>query len=643
MKKMSKSLLNPLRKLARHRLFTAGIAGVCVAGALVACGSGGGGSGLEDCDFAISSQPQSLSAAEVEQLLAQAVEASQKLSRNSTIAVTDRVGNVLGVYRMAGATANVTVQSGRPGANGGLETASVPSELAAIAKAVTGAYLSSSGNAFSTRTASFIVQEHFVPGIKDSNGNPLNTPSGPLFGVQFSQLPCGDFVKRGPDITALNAGPKRSPLGLAADPGGFPLYKNGRVVGGIGVVTDGTYGLDLNPRDFDNDLDERIAQSAASGFAAPACIRAERISLGGITAPYSDSDERLVSVSATTLADPSELIDVPGYITGGIRAGTAYGDAGSGIVPAQSGSLQTRGAYVFVDASRPVNLYPAMDAPSGGLTENEVSVLLDQALSVANQTRAQIRQPVGSPAQVTISIVDLAGVPLGIARTPDAPVFGADVSLQKARSAAFFSSATAAGDLARISGAPPYLASARTFFSDPDIFANGTAFSARAIGNIARPFYPDGIESPLKGPLSTARADWSPFNVGLQLDMVTPSFLNALLNPTAAITNCVANTGPAITRLGNGIQIFPGGVPIYRNDGILLGAIGVSGDGVDQDDMIAALGLKRAGGALMGAIGNATPGIRADTLNPPAQRLRYVQCPQAPFNNSSEQNVCGSL
>ena len=34
---------------------------------------------------------------------------------------------------------------------------------AAIAKAVTGAYLSSEGNAFSTRTASQIVQEHFNP------------------------------------------------------------------------------------------------------------------------------------------------------------------------------------------------------------------------------------------------------------------------------------------------------------------------------------------------------------------------------------------------------------------------------------------------------------------------------------------------
>ena len=39
---------------------------------------------------------------------------------------------------------------------------------------------------------------------------------------------------------------------------------------------------------------------------------------------------------------------------------------------------------------------------------------------------------------------------LGIARTRDAPVFGIDVSLQKARTAAFFSSAQAAAQLAAL-------------------------------------------------------------------------------------------------------------------------------------------------------------------------------------------------
>jgi hypothetical protein len=86
----------------------------------------------------------------------------------------------------------------------------------------------------------------------------------------------------------------------------------------------------------------------------------------------------------------------------------------------------------------------------------------------------------------------------------------------------------------------------------------------------------------------------------------------------------------------NGIQIFPGGVPVYRASA-LIGAVGVSGDGVDQDDMVAFLGLANSG------LGNAPASMRADQLAPQGTGLRYVQCPQSPFNGSTEQNVCAGL
>ena len=97
-------------------------------------------------------------------------------------------------------------------------------------------------------------------------------------------------------------------------------------------------------------------------------------------------------------------------------------------------------------------------------------------------------------------------------------------------------------------------------------------------------------------------------------------------------------------RLANGMQIFSGGVPIYRG-GTLVGAIGVSGDGIDQDDMISFLGANN-GGARAGMIGNAAPAMRADTLviNVGAGvRLRYVNCPFAPFLDTADQNVCQGL
>ncbi len=191
-------------------------------------------------------------------VIAQAVNEAQAQAKPAVIAVVDRLGNVLGVYRMNGAPVTVTVTSNR-GVTGGLENLAVPSELAAISKALTGAYLSSEGNAFSSRTASQIVQEHFNPGD-------FGTPSGPLFGVQFSQLPCSDFSTRFNAGGGVGAGPHRSPLGLSADPGGFPLYKSGTPVGAIGVAADGVYGLDPEVMDKDRNIDEFIALAGTFGF-----------------------------------------------------------------------------------------------------------------------------------------------------------------------------------------------------------------------------------------------------------------------------------------------------------------------------------------------------------------------------------------
>ncbi|MHA4869375.1 heme-binding protein [Duganella sp. PWIR1] len=635
-----------------------------MAAALAACsgggsnavspGTGGGstpGSGSGSC-FTPATTAQSITAAEVEQVLAQGAEAASKLGAKATFAVVDRAGNVLAVYRMTGAgtTVNILSGSGKNSADSpqGLDGLSglIGSDLAAVAKALTGAYLSSSGNAFSTRTASLIVQEHFVPGIAQTAG-------GPLFGVQFSQLPCGDLVQRG---AGIGIGPKRSPLGLSADPGGFPLYKNGRVVGGIGVIADGVYGLDPSPTTSGADLDERIALSAQSGFAAPDCIRADRITAGGVTLTYANAASAPVAVTAKRIGDlaAGDLLAVDGYYDGtAILAGVAFGEPASGFVA--QGSTQilvnaTQGNRYPASAS----LSPAPVASGGaGMSAAEVQELLSQALGVAAQARAQIRIPVGSAAEVTVSVVDTGGHVLGLARSGDGPVFGVDVSLQKARTAAFFSSTGASASLSSLPqlgyfngslkqgalfGIDGYMAGSRSFFANGAAFSDGVAFSARAIGNIARPNFPDGIDGNPAGPLSKPAATWSPFNVGLQLDLVYPSLVGAILAPASANRSC---TGNAIG-LENGMQTFPGGFPIYRG-ATLIGAIGVSGDGVDQDDMIGMLGVSRAATALKTGIGHAPAARRADTLAPQGRHLRYAQCPQAPFNNSTEQSVCDGI
>jgi len=611
--------------------------------ALVSCG-GDGSSGAGGCSGSCQIvAPAALSVADVERVIAQAVGEARARSAPATIAVVDRVGNVLGVFRMVGAASIFAIRSGR-NVQGGLEGIDVlPAELAAISKAVTGAYLSSEGNAFSTRTASQIVQENFNP-------REVGQPSGPLFGVQFSQLSCSDVVRH---ASEGSVGPKRSPLGLSADPGGLPLYKDGVLVGGVGVIADGLYSLDLDIQNIDSDVDELIAVAASSGFIAPLDRRADRITADGRTLRFTDSEALAVNPSnsaafAVIASGAGVLVSVPGYGGTPIIAGTAFGSAASGIRAESQAPLSSLGAHVLVDAAN-VNRFAPRAGTDGLLTTSETTQLLASALDVANRARAQIRRPLGSAAQVTVSVVDTQGAIVGLVRTADAPVFGIDVSVQKARSAAFFSNVNAASLLSTLPPAsylvPPtvspisgYIAATRTLFANANLFSDGIAFSARSIGNIARPSFPDGVDFANTGPLAKPLASWSPFNVGLQLDLV----YNKLIASLAAGDNGVGCTG--LAALANGIQIFPGAVPIYRGNQ-LIGAIGVSGDGVDQDDMVAFLGVANAARALNTGLSNAPPSMRADTLVPQGTgtRLRYAQCPQAPFLNSSEQNVCAGL
>jgi uncharacterized protein GlcG (DUF336 family) len=601
----------------------------------------------------------------VESAISRAVAEAQARNVSATIAVVDRVGNVLGIFRMNGASTAVTVASPGGQVNGGLEGVNIiPDSLAAIAKAITGAYLSTEGNAFSSRTASQIVQDHFNP-------NDNMQPAGPLFGVQFSQLPCSDLSNRfngAPDV-----GPQRSPLGLAADPGGFPLYKSGTPVGGIGVISDALYTFDPVITDVDADNDELIALAAATGKAAPGDRRADRIAVDGRTLRFSDGQPQ--NLFADPAAAPSfasinnvagALVAVPGYAPAGISAGTAFGQAASGIRP---DALDFPGldAFVLVDSLNSERYRPQAGTDgANALSGAEVQSILAGALQVANRSRAQIRQPAGSVARVTISVVDSNGAVLGIVRGRDAPVFGIDVSLQKARTAAFFSSASAATSLNGVPAATylngglvvlrkealsQYVSAAQSFLGLPSALTDGAvAFSDRAGGNLSRPYFPDGISGNPPGPFSKPPGQWSPFSTGLQLDLV----YNALVQHVGFVLNLVPDV-PAnctgvdgfdngfalsgvIPALANGTQIFPGSVPIYRGS-TLIGGIGVSGDGVDQDDMIAFLGVHEAAQA-MGGFGNAAPTVRADTLTPQGTRLRYVNCPVSPYIDSDEQDVC---
>ncbi len=90
---------------------------------------------------------ESLSGAEVGTIIAQAAAEARARGAAATIAVTDRVGNVLAVFAMPGAAATARIPAAPDGTSRDAQGLVIPSAGAAIAKAITGAYLSSSGNA----------------------------------------------------------------------------------------------------------------------------------------------------------------------------------------------------------------------------------------------------------------------------------------------------------------------------------------------------------------------------------------------------------------------------------------------------------------------------------------------------------------
>ena len=643
------------------------LSALCIASLVLASCGGGGKTAAEQAPQPPLPQPaaavfqtppiENLTVTDIQSIIAHGVAEAQAQSQPSGFIVIDRVGNVLAVFVMNGTNLTLRTPPAPNGQNTDLQNLNLPAPAAlagGISKTLTAAYFSSMGAAFSSRTANDIVQETFPPS-RVTQG----LESGPLFSVQFSQLPCSDVSARFPN----RAGTHRGPLGVGADPGAFPLYKNGAVVGAVGVIGDGVYGFDTEYTDNDHSAEETIALAATTGFEPSVNIRADHISVDGTLLRYSDAtpaDFRSNPASPPSFASINgtvgNLVAVPGYNAATIVAGTAYGTEASGVRPATAAEFTVPEAWVLSDGAGNQR-YPVKGGTDGAtvttpLSATEVRNLLEQSFLVMRAARAQLRYPLDNRAQNTVVVVDTNGEILGLIRGPDALVDAIDAVPQKARTTAFLSSRFAAPDLLANPrpGVAPYVAAVRTFLNDPNALTGGTAFSLRGIGNIARPWFPDGQLGQPPGPLSIPEARFNIFSTGLQSTLIAPDILTHIgfiLNGTPDVAQtCTGNPIVPATgnnRIRNGLTLFAGGVPIYRN-GQLVGAIAASGDGDDQSDMIAFLGLYNASQLPGATIGEADPAIRSDQITIPtgstSTRLRYVLCPFNPFVGTNEQNVC---
>lgn len=515
---------------------------------------------------------------EVARVLAQAISRAQRIEPQAVIAVVDREGFVLGVWK---------VDPNKPRGLG-LQVAA----LDAITKAGTAAFLSSDQHAFTSRTAGFIVQQHFPPGV-------LNRPNGPLVGVNFSNLVFTDVNRfKNPHegrtdepISGTNGAPITinafaALSGLAGSPGGVPLYRNGKLIGGVGVAGQ-TNATKDNPFSILADIqtqspqrydpDEDVALAGQIGFQPRVTILGSNVSIDGLRVPY---------VKAGTQPGKVRPLGSIGKVV------KPYVIVGSPAVVYPTGVFGGQRCEIRA---------PIMADPESGrikgeprLQENEVATILSQAAARAKITRAGIRLPRGKSAQTFITVVNnpapkgKAPAILGTIRTPDATIFSWDVSAQKARTAVFFSNDT-------------------------------RAFSSRTVGFLSQQFYPPGIADTAPGPFYGLQEKFSllPFEAPTPVAPGMVRVRNPLNEVQLARKDTLNDPNPY---LPNGITIFPGGFPLYRN-GVLIGAIGVSGDGIDQDDIIAAAGT----------VGfDAPAGIRADRQEYQGARLPYAKFPRNP-------------
>jgi uncharacterized protein GlcG (DUF336 family) len=499
-----------------------------------------------------------LTSVDVTRIINQAVTRAVTISPNSVIAVVDREGDVLAVWVVRGGAATL------------------PEIATAVSKAGTAAYLSSNQGALTSRTAGFIIQQHFPAGVN-------NTSTGPLVGVGLSNLFFSDinkFRKPGSVISfSSTPGTTICPVpasSLDGGPGGLPLYKNGQLVGGIGVTGDGTPGpipnfRAQNPFIFvaGSDRDEDVALAGQRGFVPSSGITANNILVNGI---------RLAYVSSTTVNSNTYNLHGnvdPHYPTIlGAPAPYPYPVATFGGVTGQ-----IRQPIISDPLAGTINGQPR-------LTASEVTSIISLAAARAHITRGAIRLPIGVPAQVFITVVNnpnangIAPRVLGTFRTGEATLFSWDVAVQKARTVIYYS---------------------RNDFLH---FGLNVAMSVRCVGFLAQCNYPPGIDGNVAGPFNGQQEAFS----GLLGNHCIPAGITVngafVINPN----------------LPNGITIFPGAFGLYRN-GVLIGAIGISGDGVDQDDIIGASGTQNF---------LAPAAIRSDEFIYRNTRLPYAKFPRDP-------------
>ncbi len=539
-----------------------------------------------------------LSAAEVQMIINRAVAANAR--QDAIVVVVDRMGDFLGVRVGPGVSPAIT----------GNITNLVFAIDGAAAEARTGAFFGNANAPLTSRTIQFISQTTMTareinsnPDIFDLN-SPLrgpgfvapigsgghfpprvqNTPPVDLFGIEFTNrdsilhpdqfglkhlnqlvlrsrfnlnplfIPPGQGLNP-PESFGFISGllPTAQARGIGTLPGGIPLYKDGQIVGGIGVFFPGTTGFATeensslsdghNPFLPDLSLEaEFMALSGAgvsptgAGLGIPAGFLNQRITLAGII---------------LDTIGPGGPLGVPQLLQFGSTLGHSNGAAGTAEPVDTAGDPYVNG--------KPVpDGWLVLPHDGVGITAAEAARIVNQGIRTAERTRAQIRLPAGARAKFVIAVADLTGEIVALFRQPDATIFSIDVAVAKARNVSYYADARALQQVDRIRGVPP-----------------GVAITNRTVRFLSQPRFPEGVDSGVPAPFSI---------LNVQHGVTSLDFFNNVMGHDAFFpeTNFHDMRDPIVNQ--SGIVFFPGSEALYRH-ALLIGGLGVSGDGVNQDDV----------------------------------------------------------
>ena len=462
-----------------------------------------------------------ITAADALQLMKRAEAASN--TNQAIIAVVDRNGTILGVREEQGVL-NTFAGEAAPG-SAAYNQLNVFAIDGAVAEARTAALFSSGAQALTSRTVQEISQStitqrevqsnsdimdptstvagpglvapiglggHFPPGVPSTDSADLfqieltnrdgTTPAGterfniPLANVSTTMSTDGaaNQLLTAPVSYGVQSGilPTAQVRGIGTLPGGIPLYKNGVLVGGIGVFFPGTKGY----ADFEQGFVAGIGQTESQRVNAPLEELAEWMA-------FAASGQTNVGAVAAPVpgygipAAANKPINLGGILLDSVGPNGPYVGAQTiANVGAHAGRTT-----VLTGVNQPID--PAMDLSQAGkpvpdgwlvtphagstLSAAQVSLMIYDGMQAAFNTRAQLR-PLGSSASMVFAVADKDGSILGLYRMQDATVFSIDVAVAKARNTAYYANPALLNPADQISGETA-----------------GTAFSNRTFRDLA--------------------------------------------------------------------------------------------------------------------------------------------------------------